>query len=311
MPENRRYLPEGFRRCGECTLLTLQNAMENQDILDGIPLLCDSDHALHFRFGGVSALMPREDVIAPWISGADRHISAISRVGKSTCFTVKSVISDEKGAPKALLSRREAQEQAMEWFLQNLRRGAVITGRILRLESYGAFVDIGCGIVGLLPIERISTSRLNHPRERFAPGEKILAVIWEIDPQRRRITLTHRELLGTWMENASAFCAGETVQGTVRSIKPYGIFVELTPNLSGLAEPREGLCVGDRVSVYLKNIRPDNMKIKLQIVDRLEPADEATPLRYQITDGVLDRWVYSPTDCLKPPILTDFTACDS
>lgn len=199
----------------------------------------------------------------------------------------------------------------MEWFLTNLQRGAIITARVLRMESYGAFVDVGCGIVGLLPIERISTSRLNHPRERFAVGQKILAVILDIDPQQRRITLTHRELLGTWMENAATFRAGETVRGIVRSIKPYGAFVELTPNLSGLAEIQDGLSVGDHVSVYIKSIRPESMKIKLQIIDRLETPDAPEPANYQITDGILSRWIYSPPNCLKPPIITDFTVSDS
>lgn len=69
--------------------------------------------------------------------------------------------------------------------------------------------------------------------------------------------MTHKELLGTWMENASWFCPGETVRGTVRSVKEYGSFIELTPNLSGLADAREKLDPGDGVSVYIKSIRPE------------------------------------------------------
>lgn len=311
MPENRHYLPEGLRRCGVHTLSDLREAKETNTILEAVPLRCDTAHHLHFRFGSIYALLPRQEAIAPWISGAERDISAISRVGKITCFTVEEIYSDAKGAPQALLSRRMAQEQAMAWFLENLKPGAVITGQIIRLESYGAFVDIGCGIIGLLPIERISVSRINHPGERFLTGQKILAVIQHMDPQQRRITLTHRELLGTWMENASLMHPGETVRGIVRSIKPYGAFVELTPNLSGLADTQDQLAVGDSVSVYIKSIRPENMKIKLQIVERLETAALPEPLHYQITDGVLEHWVYSPPGCMKQPIQTDFTASDS
>ena len=308
MPENKLYPPEGSRPCGAFTLADLRQAQEARAILEGIPLRCDTNHDLHLRLGSISALLPRQEVVAPWISGAERDISAISRVGKATCFTVKSIYTDAKGAPRALLSRKDAQEQAMAWFLENLRSGSVITGRIIRLEGYGAFVDIGCGIVGLLPIERISVSRISHPGERCLSGQKITAVILHIEPQLRRVTLTHRELLGTWLENASLFQAGETVQGIVRSLKPYGAFIELTPNLSGLADCQEDLSPGDRVSVFIKSIRPESMKLKLQIVERLPAAGLPAPLHYQITDGILEHWLYSPPGCQKAPVLTDFTA---
>lgn len=90
----------------------------------------------------------------------------------------------------------------------------------------------------MLPIEHISVSRISHPKERFRPGQKILAAVRSIDREKRRITMTHKELLGTWMENASWFHPGETVRGEVRSVKEYGSFIELAPNLSGLADAR-------------------------------------------------------------------------
>ena len=196
----------------------------------------------------------------------------------------------------------------MAYFLEHLEPGAVLTCRVTRLESFGAFLDIGCGIIAMLPIEHISVARISHPKDRFRTGQKILAAVWSIDRQTRRITMTHRELLGTWMENASRFCPGETVRGTVRSVKEYGSFIELTPNLSGLADMREGLSPGDGVSVFIKSIRPERMKIKLQVIEKLPPLAEPEPPRYQVTDGRLEHWVYSPPNYEKVPLETDFTA---
>ena len=196
----------------------------------------------------------------------------------------------------------------MVFFLEYLLPGSILTGRITRLESFGAFVDIGCGIIAMLPIEHISVSRVSHPGDRFHPGQKILAAVHTFDRECRRITLTHKELLGTWQENASAFQAGETVAGIVRSVKDYGIFVELTPNLSGLADPRENLSPGDGVSVFIKSIQPERMKVKLHIIEKLPVPPQPFPLRYYITDGTLEKWVYSPPNCQKPAIETDFTA---
>jgi len=307
MPENKLYPPEGLRPAVPFTLSGLREALENGEVLEAPVQRCGADHTLHLNLGGVQGRIPREEVVAPWISGAERDIAVLSRVGKPTCFTVKALDADEKGAPTALLSRRAAQEQAMDSFLENLEPGSILIGRVTRLESFGAFVDVGRGIVAMLPIERVSISRISHPRERFQTGQKILAAVWSFDREARRITLTHRELLGTWMENASRFCPGETVRGVVRTVKDYGSFIELAPNLSGLADTRERLSPGDGVSVYIKSIRPERMKIKLQVIEKLPPAPPE-PVRYQITDGKLERWVYSPPDYEKPPVETVFTA---
>ena len=111
--------------------------------------------------------------------------------------------------------------------------------------------------------------------------------------------LTHRELLGTWAENAARFQAGMTVPGIVRGLKEYGAFVELTPNLSGLAERKNGLREGDRVSVYIKAILPERMKIKLLAIDTLPPLNVPAPLEYFLTQGQIEKWKYAPEGCVK------------
>lgn len=307
MPENTLFPPEGLRTCEVYSLPDLYAAKECGTILEAVAHRCSADHTLHFSLGTIHAKIPRKEAIAPWISGADRDISILSRVGKHTCFTVEDISADAKGAPVALLSRRNAQEQAMSYYLKHLVPGMVLVCRVLRLEPFGVFLDIGCGIVGLLPIERISVSRIEHPRQRFREGQIIRAIVWTIDRKLRRITLTHRELLGTWMENACHFQAGETVRGIVRSIKEYGAFIELTPNLSGLSDVREDLSPGEHVSVFIKSIRPERTKIKLQVIDKLPSVPEPEAPRYQITDGTLEHWVYSPPGYEKSPIETDFT----
>ena len=308
MPENRHFLPEGLRPPSTFTLSALKDAQLSGQLLEATVSRCDAAHTLAVPLGTIRGVIPREEAVAPWISGAERDIALLSRVGKKAVFQVKSLSCDEKGAPVALLSRKTAQEAAMDYFLKTLQPGMLLVCRITHLASFGAFADIGCGIIAMLPIELTSVSRLSHSRERFVQGQKILAVVKDFDRQTRRITLSHRELLGTWMENASRFAPGETVQGIVRSVKDYGAFVELTPNLSGLADLREGLEPGERVSVFIKSLRPERMKIKLQIIERLPPLPQPPPIQYQITDGPLERWVYSPPGCEKASIETVFTA---
>mgnify|MGYP002976373349 FL=1 len=95
--------------------------------------------------------------------------------------------------------------------------------------------------------------------------------------------------------------------GIVRSVEDYGTFIEIAPNLAGLAESCTGLTPGQAVSVYIKNILPEKMKIKLVIVNHALSQRHRFELKYFITEGHLDRWVYSTPESPKR-IETDFAA---
>ena len=119
-----------------------------------------------------------------------------------------------------------------------------------------------------------------------------------VEPEGR-VQLSHKELLGTWAQNAELYLPGETVAGVIRSVEDYGVFVELTPNLAGLAEPCEGVRAGQHAGVYIKSILPEKMKIKLIIVDAFDAPYAPQPVQYFLTEGVLRRWRYSPPECSR------------
>ena len=125
----------------------------------------------------------------------------------------------------------------------------------------------------------------------------IKAVIKSVE--NGRISLSHKELLGTWEENAAGFSAGETVAGIVRSVENYGVFVELAPNLAGLAESKEGVRVGQQASVYIKSIIPEKMKIKLIIIDAFDCRYAPQKPVYFCEEAHIDRFLYSPAGCGK------------
>jgi small subunit ribosomal protein S1 len=167
------------------------------------------------------------------------------------------------------------------------------------LENFGAFVDIGCGIVALLSVDCISISRFSHPKDRICNGMFIYTVLKAVDEEHKRFFVSMRELLGTWEQNAGEFSPGETVPGIVRSIENYGIFVELTPNLAGLAEYSEGITAGCHAGVYIKSMLPERMKIKLIIVDAFEAEYPTPPIKYYTESDHIDHWIYSPVQCSK------------
>lgn len=292
------YLPEGSRlytaenQAALHSIAAMEHAMHAGTILEARAILCDSNHNLTVQLPCMKGRISREEGALGISEGKTKDIALIARAGKPVCFRILRIETDETGEPVALLSRRSVQEECWEQYLSRCRPGDIIPAKVTHLERFGAFVDVGCGIPSLLPIDTISVSRISHPRDRFIIGQSIQAVVRQVESDR--IHLTHRELLGTWEENAAQFSAGQTVAGIIRSVESYGIFVELAPNLAGLAEPHEGVSTGQCASVYIKAILPEKMKVKLILIDAFDHTEPPAPLQYFIHDSHIDRWKYTP-----------------
>ena len=271
----KEFCPEGglygtaSNKAALSSLQGIKEAMLQGRILEGRVTLCDKEHNLHVDLGCMKGIIPRTEGAIGIEEGYIRDIALISRVGKYVCFTVEDIRRGEDGRMEALLSRRNAQKRATEEFSDTLSIGDIIEVKVTHMENFGAFCDIGAGLTALLPIEAISVSRIPHPSARFFTGQTIRCVVAGRD-NLGRITLSHKELLGTWEENAALFRIGETVPGIIRSVESYGVFIELAPNLAGLAEYNPDVREGMSAAVYIKNIIPDRRKIKLIIVDYSE-----------------------------------------
>lgn len=307
------YKPEGMllgtaqnRELLSSGKLGLERAMSAGIILEGTALLCDSEMNLHIDLHGITGIIPRTEVCYTREGEQVKDIAVITRVGKPVCFKITS-LEERGGRTYAILSRREAQTECIRNYVSDLIPGDVICSRVTHLESFGAFVDIGCGIIALLTVDCISVSRFSHPKDRLYSGMVINTVVRSFDEENGRIFVSMRELLGTWEENAARFSAGQTVAGIIRSVESYGIFVELAPNLAGLAELRDDLpdlgdSSGRLAAVYIKSIIPERMKIKLVLIDSYKGEMGAPKLEYFVDCEKtlhIDRWRYSPSVCTK------------
>ena len=300
------YRTEGnYRSADRLSAAELRAAMASREILQSTALAFDTARQLRFELGGVRAVMPFEQCADGAETGSVRDIAVLTRVGRPTCFVIEELDTDEAGQPCYRLSRAEAQRMCKADYLDTLRPGDILPCTVTHIEPFGAFCDVGCGISALLPIDCMSVSRISSPADRVSVGQQILCVIKSRDVQGRFV------LLGTWAENAAGFTVGETVVGIVRSMEEYGTFIEIAPNLAGLAESCQDLHPGQAVSVYIKNILPEKMKIKLVIVNHSLGQSHRFELHYFITEGHLDHWLYSTPDSPKR-IETDFSvaACN-
>lgn len=299
----KRFSPEGAlldtmeNQTAISSPQTLMQAQLTGKILEARVTMCDSNHNMWVQLPCMKGMIPREEGAVGIAEGELRDIALIARVGKPVCFRVLRTEITESGEEIAILSRRAVQEQCMSQFLANLNAGDIIDAKVTHLEPFGAFVDIGCGIASMVPIDAISVSRIAHPSDRFVVGQSIRVIIKGM--QGKRILLSHKELLGTWEENAELFHVGETTCGIVRSVEKYGVFIELMPNLAGLAELRQPVEVGQRTSVYIKALIPEKLKVKLILVDVCEGLVTPEPLRYFYQGDHIDHWVYTPTGAGK------------
>lgn len=151
--------------------------------------------------------------------------------------------------------------------IENINKGEIVKGTVRNIQPYGAFIRTDDGVDGLLYIEDISVARIKTPAERLKVGQKIDVVIKDIDKQKNRVYFSYKEMLGTWEDNIKDIQEKTIVQGTVRETEKNrrGIFIEIKPNLIGMAEYKEGLQYGQKVDVYVKKIVKEKKKIKLII----------------------------------------------
>ena len=170
----KQYYPETFLISTEENRLllsskaTLKDAWYNGKTLEARAVMCDKDHNLHVDLGAMRGRIPREEGALGIEDGSVRDIALISRVNKPVQFYVTGFESDIYGEQTAVLSRRQVQRDCYRSAVSALRPGDVIDATVTHTEGFGAFADIGAGLVALLPIDAVSVSRIPHPNVRFS-----------------------------------------------------------------------------------------------------------------------------------------------
>ena len=253
-----KFLPEGWEK---------DNLTGTEDIFQGIVEKCDENYDLHVKLdNGLKGIIPREEVEAFNVdeNGFPKTNLCVGKVHKYVQFKMK-----ENNGDNYIFSRRDVQNEVLNSVKTDLKEGQVVNGIVKNITPYGAFIDIGGGIVGLVHIEDLSVARIKTPYERIKIGQKLNIVVKSIDRDLGRINLSYKERFGSWEENANKFTVGMKTEGIIRETEKNknGIFIELAPNLVGMAEYKEGLNYGEKIDVAIKKIDYDKKKIKLVILN--------------------------------------------
>lgn len=196
---------------------------------------------------------------------------------------------------RVLLEREREEQERKLW--EELAEGQVRDGIVRRVEDFGAFVDIG-GVEGLLHVSEMSWGRVVDPRDVVSPGQRVKVAIIKLDRERKRISLSMKELIESpWDNIDEKYPIGRVVEGTVTRLADFGAFVELEPGIEGLVHISElanqrvnrvsdVVQVGDRVRVQVLGVDVDKKRISLSIrgAQKVAEEPEETPAAEEVEE---------------------------
>ena len=252
---------------------------------------------------GLRGFMPAS-LVSPW-----RVENLEEMAGQTLEVLVTEIVP---AARRLVLSRRAVIERqaadARLKMLETLEVGALLDGIVRSVRDFGAFVDIGNGVEGLVHVSQLSWDRVANPADVLQPGQKVRVVVKRIDRQTGKIGLSARDLVESpWKNAAQKYHAGATVRGKVSRIAEFGGFVKLEPGVEGLVHVSElahrhvrsvgdVLKEGEEVECRVLACDPDEQRISLSIKAlAAKPAAAAGP----VDEAAVDE----PVEEAPPPVL--------
>ena len=226
---------------------------------------------LSVEFEGVRGFIPASMLDTRFVRNTERF------VGQEFDAKIKEVDAKEN---RFILSRREVVEAATaaaraEVF-GKLAVGDVVTGKVARITSFGAFIDLG-GVDGLVHLTELSHERNVSPKSVVTVGEEIEVKILDLNEEEGRVSLSLKATTpGPWDGVEQKLAKGDVVEGTVKRLTDFGAFVEVLPGIDGLVHvsqishkrienPKEALTVGQEVTVKVLEVNADAERVSLSI----------------------------------------------
>ncbi|COH56353.1 30S ribosomal protein S1 [Streptococcus pneumoniae] len=226
---------------------------------------------LSVEFEGVRGFIPASMLDTRFVRNAERF------AGQEFDTKIKEVNAKEN---RFILSRREVVEAATaaaraEVF-GKLAVGDVVTGKVARITSFGAFIDLG-GVDGLVHLTELSHERNVSPKSVVTVGEEIEVKILDLNEEEGRVSLSLKATVpGPWDGVEQKLAKGDVVEGTVKRLTDFGAFVEVLPGIDGLVHvsqishkrienPKEALKVGQEVQVKVLEVNADAERVSLSI----------------------------------------------
>ena len=248
-----------------------------------------ADFGAFVDLGGIDGLLHITDMSWDRIE----HPSQMLKIDQEVEIKVLNIDREKE---KIALGLKQKQENPWERVSEKYPVGSRVTGEVVNIVNYGAFVKLEPGVEGLVHISEMSwTRRINHPSEIVNPNDNVDVVVLDINPEKQEISLGMKQTeVNPWTTVAQKYPPGTVVEGTVRNLTNYGAFVEIEEGIDGLlhvsdmswtkkvSHPSEMVKKGDKIRCVVLSVDQEKMRVALGLKQMTEdPWVRAVPERYQ------------------------------
>jgi len=243
----------------------IEKAYKNEEIIEGEVIEVVKGGVIAYSLGA-KVFIPASQLELHYVDKLNEYLGKTLRLRIIEYIPGKKIVGSQK---EVLKLEREKAKKAL---LSNLKEGDIVEGRVKNIIDKGAFVDIG-GFDGFIPLSEISWERIKNPREVLGMGDKVSIYILKVDEKNEKITLSLRKVLpDPWKNVETKYHEGEVLKGTITSITPFGVFVQLEPGIEGLVHKNnlensiKTYKINDIIGVEILNINQQDKKINLKEV---------------------------------------------
>ncbi len=252
--------------------MNLRTAASDETIIKGI-IVKRIKGGMVVDLNGINAFLPGSQIDVKPVSDFDSYLNQefefkivkFNELRQNIVVSRKAIMSDHSDVNKKEI-------------FDSIEKGMEIDGIVKNITDFGAFIDLGSGVDGLLHITDITWGRINHPSDRLSIGEKIKVKIIDIDVDKSRLSLGTKQLTqNPWDNIKNNFSENDKVEGKIVNIMNYGVFIEIEEGIEGLVHisefswtkhikhPSDIYKVGDKVKTVILSIDQDNKKISLGV----------------------------------------------
>ena len=270
---------------------TLEQLAEGQVVQGVVKNI--TDYGAFIDLGGMDGLLHITDM--SW--GRIKHPSELFGVGDE--ITVK-VLKYDKEKQRVSLGLKQVQNNPWDKVPDKYHVGDKVSGKVVSIKDYGAFIELQDGVEGLIHVSEMSwTNRVKHPSKMLNPGDAVECQVLDIDTKNRRISLGLKQLESNpWDLLEQKFPIGSTVEGTVKNVTDFGVFVDIGEGIDGLihvsdlswtkkvAHPSEMFEKGATVRAIVLSIDKETEKFSLGIKQLERDPWENIKGRYKIGQAV-------------------------
>jgi small subunit ribosomal protein S1 len=286
---SRRTLLEKAKEEAKATLLA---TLEEDKVVEGV-IKNITDYGVFVDLGGLDGLLHITDLSY----GRIRHPADLFKVGDT--ITVK-VLSFDREKERISLGLKQLAPDPWTTVQEKYSLGTRVTGKVVSLTDYGAFVELEAGVEGLIHISEMSwTRKIRHPNQVLTVGDVVEVVVLELDPQRKRISLSLKQVEpNPWEVIGEKYPVGSVIEGKIKNITDFGIFIGIDEGIDGLVHisdiswtkrfkhPSELYKKGQTVQAKVLYIDKENERFSLSIKELNPNPWESIAERYPINSVV-------------------------